>query len=267
MTSVLTKFVARKIFAETPLNKVSGPTEDPYFETVPATRLGFKTTKKRKKALPPGLTAQEEKILNKVKKRAYRLDLCLFSLCGLRFGWSSIIGLVPAIGDFADMLLALMVFRTCCQVEPPLKSSTKMRMQMNIVIDFAIGLVPFLGDLCDAAFKCNTRNAVLLEEELRERGKKRLRQSGQPIPADPSLEDEFDYEAEDALRQERGNPPGYTSRQESRRDRDRRRRDDQDVEAARGVTPPRRDRDRARRDERDGEIARGVTPPRPARTR
>lgn len=237
MTSMLTKFVARKIFAETPLNNITGPTEDPYFETVPATRLGIKTTKKRKKALPPGLTPQEEKILNKVKKRAYRLDLCLFSLCGLKFGWSSVIGIIPAVGDFADMLLALIVFRTCCQVEPPLKASTRTRMQMNIVIDFLIGLVPFLGDLADAAFKCNTRNAVLLEQELRERGKKRLRQSGQPVPADPSLQDEFDYEAEDAMRREHGNPPGYTSQQEPGRDRSRR--EDRDVEAARGVTPPR----------------------------
>lgn len=244
MTSLAAKFVARKIFAETPLGKnnaASGPAEDPYFETVPATRLGFKTTKKRKRALPPGLTSQEEKILNKAKRRAYRLDLCLFSLCGLRFGWSSVIGLVPAIGDVADMLLALMVFRTCCQVEPPLKTSTKSKMQMNIIIDFVIGLVPFIGDLADAAYKCNTKNVVLLEEELRERGKKRLRQSGQPIPADPSLPDEFDYQDEERMRQEHGNPPQYTSRRESRRDnRDRHdRRNQHDLEAARGITPPR----------------------------
>jgi len=239
MTSLATKFIARKIFAETPLGKNnSGPTEDPYFETVPATRLGFKTTKKRKKALPPGLTPQEEKILNKVKKRAYRLDLCLFSLCGLKFGWSSVIGLIPAIGDFADMFLALMVFRTCCQVEPPLKASTRTKMQMNIAIDFLIGLVPFLGDLADAAFKCNTKNAVLLEDELRERGKKRLRQSGQPIPADPSLEDEFDYQAEDDMRRHQGDPPGYTSRQQSRVVRDTRR-NEPDLEAAGGIAPPR----------------------------
>lgn len=234
------KFVAKKIFAETPIGKnstgaVSGPPEDPYFESVPATRLGFKTTKKRKRALPPGLTAQEEKILNKAKKRAYRLDLCLFSFCGIRFGWSSVIGLIPGLGDVADTLLALIVFRTCCQIEPPLSSSIKAKMQMNIVIDFLIGLVPFIGDLADAAYKVNTKNVILLEEELRQRGKKRLRKSGQPIPADPSLADEFDYQDEDRMRQEHGDPPQYSSRRESRRDR----RDRHDVEAARGITPPR----------------------------
>lgn len=250
MTSLVAKFVARKIFAEKFPGNKNGPAEDPYFETVPATRLGFNTTKKKKKALPPGLTSQEEKILNKAKKRAYRLDLCLFSLCGLRFGWSSVIGLVPAFGDVADMLLALMVFRTCCQVEPPLKSSTRSKMQMNIIVDFVIGLIPFIGDLADAAYKCNTKNVILLEDELRERGMKRIRQSGQVYPADPSLADEFDYQDEEQFRREQENPPQYTSRQPSRRDRDRRDRDRRD-----------------RREDRDVEAAGGVTPPRPARTR
>ncbi|KAK5092673.1 hypothetical protein LTR70_006743 [Exophiala xenobiotica] len=257
MASLATKFIARKIFAEkfpgNKTNQANGAPEDPYFETVPATRLGMKTTKKRKRALPPGLTPEEESVLTKAKRRAYRLDLCLFSLCGLRFGWSSVIGLIPAVGDVADMLLALIVFRTICQVEPPLSSSTKTKMQMNIVIDFVIGLVPFIGDLADAAYKCNTKNVVLLEEELRERGRKRIRQSGQAYPAvDPSLADEWDYQDEDHLRQEHGNPPEYASREPSRRDRDR------------------RDRSRSRRDRRDDrdlESARGVTPPRPARTR
>lgn len=239
MTSLAAKFVARKIFAETSANKknqANGAPEDPYFETVPATRLGIKTTKKRKRALPPGLTPEEEKILNKAKSRAYRLDLCLFSLCGIRFGWSSVIGLIPAIGDVADMLLALIVFRTCCQAD--ISSSTKAKMQMNIVIDFVIGIIPFIGDLADAVYKCNTKNVILLEEELRQRGKKRLRQSGQPVPADPSLADEFDYEAEDRLRHEQGPPPQYSSRRESRRE-SRRDRRQHDIEAGRAVTPPR----------------------------
>ena len=259
MAGLVTKLVARKIFAEklpgNKQNQANGAVEDPYFETVPATRLGMKTTKKRKRALPPGLTPDEEAVLNKAKKRAYRLDLCLFSLCGLRFGWSSVIGLIPAVGDVADVLLALLVFRTMCSVEPPLSTGTKTKMQMNIVIDFVVGLVPFIGDLADAAFKCNTKNVILFEDELRERGKKRIRQSGQVYPAhDPSLADEYDYQ--DHEQGGRGDsPPGYTSRQPSRRDRQ-----DQD----------RRDRSRSRRDRRDDrdlESARGITPPRPARTR
>jgi len=170
--------------------------------------------------------------------------------CLLEELWFFVFVLAAIVGDVADMLLALMVFRTCCQVEPPLKSGTRSKMQLNIIIDFVIGLIPFIGDLADAAYKCNTKNVILLEDELRERGKKRIRQSGEVYPADPSLADEFDYQGEDQLRQEHGNPPQYTSRQPSRRDRDRDRRDRRD-----------------RREDRDVEAARGITPPRPARTR
>lgn len=68
-------------------------------------------------------------------------------------------------------------------------------MILNIAFDFLIGLVPFLGDIIDAAYKANSRNAALLESHLREKGQKNLRQTGQPVPAeDPSLSAVFDQE-------------------------------------------------------------------------
>lgn len=72
--------------------------QDPYFEEVPASRLSRalgKKTQKRRKAIPPGLSKNDEQVLTQVKRRAYRLDLCLFSLCGIRFGWGSVIALIP----------------------------------------------------------------------------------------------------------------------------------------------------------------------------
>ncbi|KAG7140220.1 hypothetical protein HYQ45_002922 [Verticillium longisporum] len=114
MASFIAKFITKKILKERVQNNFG--TEDPYFETVPATRLDGKPTdkvKKRPKALPPGVSKHDGKVLTKVKRRAWRLDMCLFSLCGVRFGWGSAIGLIPAIGDAIDALMALMVFRTC----------------------------------------------------------------------------------------------------------------------------------------------------------
>lgn len=72
--------------------------QDPYFEQVPATRLDGTPNgkfKKRRKALPPGISEHDGKVLTKVKRRAYRLDMSLFNCCGIRFGWSSVIGLIP----------------------------------------------------------------------------------------------------------------------------------------------------------------------------
>jgi len=73
-----------------------------------------------------------------------------------------------------DFLFAYMVFRTCCSVEPPLPRSIVTRMQMNILINFTVGLVWGIGDIADAIYKCNTRNVILLEKELRKRGAQRL---------------------------------------------------------------------------------------------
>lgn len=55
--------------------------------------------------MPQGLSKHEEKILLKIKKRAHHLDKG-FKLCGIRFGWTFIIGLVPFAGDIADALLS-----------------------------------------------------------------------------------------------------------------------------------------------------------------
>jgi hypothetical protein len=43
----------------------------------------------------PGLTAEESEILSMVKRRAYRLDLCLCNCCGIRFGWGAVVGMIP----------------------------------------------------------------------------------------------------------------------------------------------------------------------------
>lgn len=86
-----------------------------------------------------------------------------------------------------------MVFRTASKVEDGLPPGVRVRMLINIIFDFVIGIVPFIGDLADAAFRANTKNAAILEAHLREKGKKSLRKSGMPLPdLDPSLGEEYD---------------------------------------------------------------------------
>jgi aspartate/methionine/tyrosine aminotransferase len=53
---------------------------------------------------PPGLTKKEAQLLKKIARRAHYLDKG-FNLCGLRFGWTAIIGLIPGAGDIADASL------------------------------------------------------------------------------------------------------------------------------------------------------------------
>lgn len=109
-------------------------------------------------------------------------------------------------GDILDVFLALMVFQTCRKVEGGLPQAVQMQMIMNIALDFAVGLVPFLGDVADAVFKANTRNAVVLEKFLRKKGQANLKAQGRSSPQfDPSDEAEFDaHMADDAP------PPTYS---------------------------------------------------------
>lgn len=88
--------------------------------------------------------------------------------------------------------MALMVVRTCQQVEGGLPASVKTKMMFNIVLDFGIGLVPFVGDLVDALFRANTRNAIVLEEYLRDQGAKKLKAQGRVVPVDPTDPDVYD---------------------------------------------------------------------------
>ena len=122
--------------------------------------------KKVKKQIPAYIPEQDAEILAAVRRRAYRLDMCLFNLFGIRFGWEAVIGFVPAVGDAIGALMALMLFRKICTVEGGIDQSAKMWMILNILVDFAVGLIPFIGDLADAAFKCNTKNLRLLECHL-----------------------------------------------------------------------------------------------------
>jgi hypothetical protein len=268
MTGIVAKLVLGKLFKESKENKQghevcpvetlrifhsSNESQDPYFETVPATRLGFKTKKKLPKAHPPGLTEKEAQTLTKAKRRAYRLDLALGEFMGIKIGWGAVIGIIPGIGDVLDMFFCLLVYRTICSVEPPLDTGLKMKMKFNIVIDFLLGIVPFLGDIADAAYKCNTKNVILFEEELRKRGKKRLKGAAAENTYDPSLPDEFDHVAEDNARSRNGPPPRYNSRRDRRRDPS-----PTDIESQTEtqytettIEPPRRTRTNDRRDRRD----------------
>ena len=198
--------------------------QDPYFETVPATDLDGHPkkngkTKQIKRRINPQIPKADAEVLTKVKRRAYRLDNAI-NICGLRFGWSSIIGFVPAIGDFIDVFMALMVMNTAMKVSPG-KDRDKLRatMVMNIVIDFAVGLVPFLGDVADALFRANTRNAVALEKMLNNRVKaieeKRTGASAHHIGSDI----DSDEERHSRVYVEDSSPPSYDSEQGGRHER------------------------------------------------
>lgn len=147
-----------------------GPTEDPYFEEIPEEDLHFYQRKgaKRKRRLPGFIPTHDLEVLNSVKRKAYRLDLQL-SLCGLRLGWAGVIGLLPWIGDVIAVYFAVQLVRKACQVDGGLPPKLRLEMMANVTFDFAIGLIPIVGDFMNILYKCNLRNFVLLESHLVEK--------------------------------------------------------------------------------------------------
>jgi len=81
-----------------------------------------------------------------------------------KVGVDAIIGLVPVIGDAIGVLLSSYVLFEAHRVGA--SKAIKLKMIVNIIIDFFGGLIPIFGDFFDAFFKANTRNTTLLKDYL-----------------------------------------------------------------------------------------------------
>jgi len=79
-------------------------------------------------------------------------------------GLEAVIGLIPVIGDAAGLILSSYVLIEAQRLGVSKRIKTKMI--INMLIDFAGGLVPFFGDIFDAFFKANTRNTRLLKNHI-----------------------------------------------------------------------------------------------------
>lgn len=81
--------------------------------------------------------------------------------------------------------MALSLIKTAAKVDGGLPKRLYSMMFTNIMIDFAIGFVPFIGDLADMLYRANTRNAWLLDAYLAEKAKA-LREGAVQDPDDGS---------------------------------------------------------------------------------
>ncbi len=85
----------------------------------------------------------------------------------IRFGWDGLIGLVPGIGDTLTLLPQLYFLYEALRAQVDLP--TILKMVVNVLIDWAVGSIPVLGDIFDVAFQSNLRNAKLLAEAIRKK--------------------------------------------------------------------------------------------------
>jgi hypothetical protein len=85
-------------------------------------------------------------------------------IIGFRFGLDAIIGLLPGAGDVVTSFASIYILNAARKFGVPRVTLT--RMTLNIAIDLIGGALPFVGDLWDAWWKANQRNADLLRRHI-----------------------------------------------------------------------------------------------------
>jgi hypothetical protein len=83
---------------------------------------------------------------------------------GWRFGLDPLIGLFPVFGDLITSFISLYILAVAQHYQIP--RSTKLRMGLNIAIDYVVGAIPILGNFFDFAWKANDLNLKLLERSI-----------------------------------------------------------------------------------------------------
>jgi hypothetical protein len=84
----------------------------------------------------------------------------------LRVGLDPIIGLLPVAGDFATAVCSLYIVAEAIRLGVPKR--TLLRLLVNIAVDMLFGSVPVVGDLFDAYWKANVKNAELVAAAVSE---------------------------------------------------------------------------------------------------
>ena len=102
--------------------------------------------------------------VERLQKLARLLDSA-FPLAGnFRIGVDGIIGLIPGVGDVVGAALSTYMIVKAAQMGA--STFNLIRMMSNVLIEAIVGVIPFLGDLFDVAFRANERNVRLLEKQL-----------------------------------------------------------------------------------------------------
>lgn len=83
---------------------------------------------------------------------------------GVRVGIDPLVGLLPVAGDTLAAVVSLYFVVEAARLG--VRKRTLARMLLNVLVDFAVGSIPLLGDLFDVVWKANRRNLNLVLDDL-----------------------------------------------------------------------------------------------------
>lgn len=109
--------------------------------------------------------ALREQRIARLDRMANTLDARFrLPILGVRFGWDSILGLIPGVGDVVTAGPGALIMYEAARIGVP--RSVLVRMGLNTGVDMVIGGIPLIGDAFDLYFKSHRRNMALLKREV-----------------------------------------------------------------------------------------------------
>ena len=81
-----------------------------------------------------------------------------------RIGLDPLLSLLPVVGDATGAAVSAYIVAEAAALGVP--RATLARMVFNVAVDAAVGSLPVVGDVFDAAWKANVRNVRLLEARV-----------------------------------------------------------------------------------------------------
>jgi hypothetical protein len=116
------------------------------------------------------------KQLLRAQKIAHLSDTALrIPFIGTRVGLDFIVGLIPGAGDAIMLGVSGYIVLLAKQVGVP--RGLRLLMLRNCLIDFALGLLPIVGDIVDVFYQANKANVRITERFWLEQHKSALDQS------------------------------------------------------------------------------------------
>lgn len=111
------------------------------------------------------ITPGDDANLAAVQNLAWLLDSAI-PIPGTQFrvGLAAVVGLIPGVGDLVGMAVGMYLVTNAERAG--VSRVVIARMLAKVGFDVAIGVVPFAGDVLDAGWLANAKNARLLEQAM-----------------------------------------------------------------------------------------------------
>jgi len=96
----------------------------------------------------------------------------------IAIGLDPLLGVIPGVGDTISLAVSAYILH---KARPHVTPALMSRMVWNVFIDWAIGIIPFFGDVFDVGWKANRRNVDMLKAHVLTRKYAHTDENGQAL--------------------------------------------------------------------------------------